>query len=181
LNLRFRVSNALPYVVLALGVLFSVSPFVPILNDYHFVPILARVFPSYVAGGAFACLYTRGKVKEPPYVLAVPVVTFLLLAGMWLYFEFPGYYAMGVDAFAYGSVSFLYIIGHAAATRDWVYVGVSVLAYFVCVFVVVPPSSLGLNSWNLLQLVYIFVLTLGAGTPLALVAYVISSRNQSGS
>jgi len=62
-------------------------------------------------------------------------------------------------------------------SREWTYIGVSLLFYVVWVFVfdfVVPLLFASFEGY------FVLALTLGAGTPLALVAYVLSSRNQSG-
>jgi hypothetical protein len=173
LNLGTRVPNALPYVVIALGVLFYAFPFVPFLEGYSF--FLVHAGYPYVTAGVFVWFVVRGKVEKSSYVLAVPAVTFLVLAGAFLYYVFPGTYALSTNGiFVYGSVSFLFVLGYTAGMKEWKYVGVSALAYVVCIFVVVPPTSLGLNSWNLLLLAGVLALTLGTGTPLALVAYAIS-------
>lgn len=179
LNLGSRFSDALPYVVLALGILFYVSPFVPVLDYYDASYDLVFLSPSYVVAGVFAWLYTRERVEELPYVLAVPAVTLLILTVMWLYFEFPGPYALRSRfVFGFASVSFFYVIGHTVRAKEWSYVVASVLAYFVCLsaIVVVPPF----DPWTFLALFLVLVVTLGAGVPLALVAYVLSNGDQSG-
>jgi len=177
LNLSSRASNFLPYVVTALGVLFYVSPFLPFFKQYRF---LVYVGYPYVVAGAFAWFVIHGKVEKPLYVLAVPVATFLILAGASLYYAYPGTYAMDTnDIFAPGSISFFFVLGYGAGIRELKYVGVSALAYIACVFVVVPPTSLRFRSWEAFVLAGLLALTLGAGAPLALVAYALSGVDRS--
>ena len=177
LNLGSRVPNALPYLLLSLGVLFYVSPFVPFFEQYSF---LVYVGYPYVVAGAFAWFVIHGKVENPLYVLAVPVATFLILAGASFYYAYPGAYAMDTnDIFAPGSISFFFVLGYGAGIREVKYVGVSALAYIACVFAVVPPTSLGFSSWEAFVLAGLLALTLGMGTPLALVAYALSGVDRS--
>jgi len=136
--------------------------------------------------GAFAWLYTRGKIKKDWYVLAVPVATVLVLMAMGgLYSMFsssPSPYTLAANAeavFLYGITSLFYVLGHTAAKKNWDYVGWLVLVYLVCVSVVIS-ISVEAGTWVTLLMAGVLALTLGAGTPLALVAYVVSSRNQSG-
>ena len=175
MNLDSRILKALPYLLLALGVLFYVSPFLPFFKQYRF---LVYVGYPYVVAGAFAWFVIHGKVEKPLYVLAVPVATFLILAGASFYYAYPGTYAMD-SIFAYGSISFFFVLGYGAGIREPKYVGVSALAYIACVFAVVPPTSLGFSSWESFALAGLLALTLGMGTPLALVAYALSGVDRS--
>ena len=172
--------DALPYLILTIGVLFYLSPFAP-LGTIE-IGILGPVSASYFVAGAFAWLYTRGKVKEPPYVLAVPVVTFLLLAGMWFYFESPSPYDLSADSvLLYGVVSVFFVLGHTTKRTEWGYVATSVLAYFVCVFVVASSSLrldlLRLDLQNPLPNAFRLLYTAGPGIPLAVVAYFVLGGN----
>lgn len=184
MNLRHRVSNTLPYVVLTLGFLFSVSPFVP-FGKIDFV-FLVPISPSYVVAGAFAWLYTRGKVKKDSYLLAVPTATLVILTvmfGLYFIFSSTGPYTLATHVWVvlvYGIISLFYVLGHEAGKGNWVYVGASVLVYLICVFAVIL-IRVEVGTWVTLLVAGILALTLGAGTPLAVVAYVVSSRNQSGS
>ena len=175
MNLSSRASNFLPYVVTALGVLFYVSPFLPFFKQYRF---LVYVGYPYVVAGAFAWFVIHGKVEKPLYVLAVPVATFLILAVASFYYASLGSYAMD-SIFAYSSISFFFVLGYGAGIRELKYVGVSALAYIACVFVVVPPTSLRFRSWEAFVLAGLLALTLGMGTPLALVAYALSGVDRS--
>ncbi|MCX2818317.1 hypothetical protein EGH25_02985 [Haladaptatus sp. F3-133] len=173
MNLDSRISAILPYPLLLIGILLYVSPFVPVLNHYDASYDLVFVAPSYVTAGAFGWLYMRGKIEKDSYVLAVPAVTFLLLTGMWLYFDFPGPYAVTARfVFGFGSLSFLYVTGHVAGVGDRIYAAASVVAYAVClsVVVVLPPF----DPWMFLSLFLVSVVTLVSGVPLALVGYVLS-------
>jgi len=181
LNLKYRVLNALPYVVIALGFLFFASPFVSFLELS--IPLnLVNAGHPYVIAGVFALLYTKKKIEKTSYVLAVPAVTFLALTGTWLYFESPSPYELSMDGiFVFGAVSLFFVFGYTAKKRKWAYVTGSVMAYLVCVFVVVSSSLrldlLRMDLQNPLLIALRLLYIVGPGIPLAVVAYFVLGGN----
>ena len=177
LSLGSRVPNALPYLLLALGLGFFSLPFVLSLEPSNTFNFLNAGHP-YVVAGVFALLYTKRKVEKTLYVLAVPAVTFLVLTGTWLYFESPSPYELSIDGIlVLGAVSFFFVLGYTAKKRDWAYVAASVIAYSVCVLIVVSSSVrldlLRLDLQNPLLLAVRLLYIIGSGIPLAVVAYFV--------
>ena len=182
MNVDSRISTILAYLLLLIGILFYVSPYLPVLEQYDASYDLVFVAPSYLVAGTFAWLYIRGKVEGNSYVLLVPAVTFLILAGNWLLAESFGIYEPGVrDILMYGSISFFFVFGCTAKTRRWFYFATSALAYIACLSIVVLPESTrsGLWTYDYLSLALTFV-PVFAGIPVAVAVYLLLRNGPEG-
>ena len=185
MKLDSRISTILAYLLLLIGILFYVSPYLPVLEQYDASYDLVFVAPSYLVAGTFAWLYTRGKVEKDSYVLLVPAVTFLVLAGNWLLAESFGIYELGVrEVVLYGSISFFFVFGYTAKSRRWSYFGTSALAYIACVSIVALPESTRLGSWALdppsLALTILIFIPVLVGIPVAVAVYLLSRNGMEG-
>ena len=150
MNIDSRISTALAYLLLLMGILFYASPYTPVLEQYETSYNLVLVAPSYLAAGTLAWIHIRGKVERNSYVLLVPTVTFLILAGNWLLVGSFGTHELGVrDVLLYGSISLFFVFGYTAKTWRWSYFGTSALAYLACVSIVVLPESTRSASWTM--------------------------------
>jgi len=165
-----RFPESVPYLLLTLGVLFSLSPLLN-LGGVSLLPLS----PSYVTAGAFCWLYVRGMVRRNSYVLAVPAVTFLILTGMWLYFELSSPYGLSAEGVvSYGSISLFFVLGQTAKKKEWVYFGASGLTYLVCTYTVASglPGA-GWGGVNPVSLGLTLVPVLVPGIPLTVATYLL--------
>lgn len=166
--------NILPAVFLGLGAAFYASPYLPVLSAHSW--ILVGVAASYIAAGLWTIITWYRDENRRLSVVAVPLITFAILTGMWLYYEFPGPYAVTVSSvFGNTAASFLYPIGVSIRLGKQRYVFGSVAAFFVCIFAALYPDlPTGLNwlsTWGFFGFAAAVATNAGFGAPLVALGY----------
>lgn len=175
-----RFLNILPYLLLLLGILFYLSPLLP-LSLAKTEDFLVLTAPHYIVASVLMFLAARGRGERSLHMIAAPAASLVASAGMLL----PGilflskpptspYSPAFLEILAYSNVSVLFSLGISIRTRKVRYVAVLMLMY-VAVVVTVAVSVLDENEVvSLGEVAVLFVATAGpllVGVPLAVVAY----------
>lgn len=175
-----RFLNILPCLLLLLGVLFYLSPLLP-LSLAKTEDFLVLTAPHYIVASVLMFLAARGRGERSLHMVAAPVAALAASAGMLL----PGIlflseppaspYSPGfLEVLAYFNVSVLFSLGIAIRTRKVRYVAVLMLVY-VAVVVTVAVSILDENEVvSLGEAAGLFVATAGpliVGVPLGVFGY----------
>lgn len=197
MNLRHRVSDALPYLLLSLGVLLYLSPLAPLTLDKT-EDFLVVTAPHYVVAGVLTLLAAHGRGERSLHMAVAPVAALvasagMLLPGMLLIPEpppgvgNPPYSPEVLEIAAYSSVSVLFSLGIAIRTREMKYVAVLALVY-VAIATTIAVSLLDADGVvSLGEAAVLFVATvvpLVFGIPLGIVGYICygegDTRKESG-
>jgi len=187
LNLRFRVSDALPYLILTLGVLLYLSPLVtlPLEKTEDFLVLTA---PHYIVAGVLTLLAAGGRGERSLHMAMAPVAALvasavMLLPGILFLSEPPAspYSPEVLEIAAYSTVSVLFSLGIAIRAGEIKYVAVLVLVYVAIATTVAVSLLDGDGVVSLGETAVLFVATVVPfvfGIPLGVVGYLQYGKNK---
>jgi hypothetical protein len=181
---NLRVTDLLPYLLIALGVLLYLSPLAPLPLDKT-EDFLVLTAPHYVVAGLLTLFAARGRGDVRLHMVAAPVVAFAASAGMLLLsmllipeppagFGTPPYWPEVLEIIAYSVVSLTFSLGIAIRARKVGYVGMILLVYVGAVQFVAVRVLNGEGGASLGEVAGLFIATVVpfvAGLPLGVVGY----------